>query len=185
MPRQINAKLKSFVGHMLEPFALVAIISLFILAGITIFNLSPITKTKSSGVLGVNTSTTVAVSMVGGTHNIVKEEEFSRISEFNYEYTASIKQRIKGEYSKPILQIVNNTSEKKDIYFSGSTLTSTSSDISLAINNQQYKLETKDGQTYSLLFSIDPSQSYTVYLILNNDQDVQFSEAFDLTVSVK
>ena len=69
-------KTKNLLPQIIEPFAIVALLCLFIVPTLTVINLSPITKeVQDKTVIGVNpVSSNTVVKLVGGTHAIFKNE---------------------------------------------------------------------------------------------------------------
>jgi hypothetical protein len=111
---------KKVFSQILEPFALGLLALFFILPVVTVMNLTPKTKQiKKIDVLGVTTQDELVLRLVGGQHEIFSGESLNKIDETEYAYSARIGKRGADSYSKPILEIQNNTEEKKVLSFWG------------------------------------------------------------------
>lgn len=183
-----NKKLqfKETLGKIIEPVALGILALLFIIPSITVLNLKPITKSikEFTDVLGVTSNQTVIVDLVGGTHEIVSAEKIYKDGDSGYIYEAVLTKRESDFYSKPILQLRNNSNEYKTVTFLGTTLNPTRSDIGLIINDQEYKLQRSNGQSELVEILLKPQATYDVYLTVESVVGVQFSEDFNLKIGV-
>lgn len=185
MVKERTQKVKNFFSVIVEPFALGLLALLFIIPTITVMNLSPITKKlEQLNVLGVNTASSVSVTLVGGKHEVFSEEDLVKASDTEYSYSVRLSKRAADSYSKPILEIENKTSEVQEISFLGQTKTSTQSNISLLIDQKPYKLEDDKGFTYPHSIFLAPTEKVVVFLSLESLTGIQFSENFDLQVKV-
>jgi len=177
---------KKTFSQILEPFALGLLALFFILPIVTVMNLTPITKQiKKIDVLGVTTQDELVLRLVGGQHEIFSGESLNKIDETEYAYSARIGKRGADSYSKPILEIQNNTEEKKVLSFWGQTLSNTRSKIYLQEKETPYLLQDNTGETYEQKISILPSEKVIIFLALENLSGVQFSELFDMTITVE
>ncbi|KKQ17832.1 MAG: hypothetical protein US29_C0005G0019 [candidate division WS6 bacterium GW2011_GWF1_36_8] len=184
MPNQKAQKFKNFVGHILEPFALGVLALLFIIPTITVMNLSPITKKlKDLNVLGVNSQSSVSVTLVGGKHDVFTEENLNK-NDNTYDYSTKLNKRAADSYSKPILEIKNNTEQVQTVSFYGQTLNQTQSNIRIIVDDKTYKIQDDRGQTYPQEVTVLPSSKVIVFLAIENLTGIQFSEEFDLQVKV-
>ena len=115
-------KKKNLLPQLLEPLAIVVLLALFIIPTLTVINLSPITQdNKQMDVLGVTSDDTgLQIKAVGGIHNIFKNENLEQRPFGEYKYTNTVSKR-KGKevYSKPILEIKNETSVERSVLFDG------------------------------------------------------------------
>ncbi len=185
MANERKQKVKNFFSVIVEPFALGVLALLFIIPTITVMNLSPITKKlEKLNVLGVNTASSVSVTLVGGKHEVFSEEDLVKVSDTEYNYSVRLSKRAADSYSKPILEIENKTAEVQEISFLGQTATSTQSNISLLVDDKTYKLEDDKGFTYPHSIFLAPSEKAVVFLSLESLTGIQFSENFDLQVKV-
>lgn len=187
MERAKKSKLKNTIGKILEPVALGLLALLFIIPTITVINLEPITgRLKDfTDVLGVTSGSGVIVDIVGGTHQIISSERIQRISDEEYKYEAILTKRDSDFYSKPILQIRNNSDEDKTITFSGFTINPTRSEIGLIIQDQAYRLQDSRGQTSNVEVLIRAGSMYDVYLTVESLIGVQFSEDFEMKITIR
>jgi hypothetical protein len=177
---------KKIFTQILEPFALGLLALFFILPIVTVMNLTPITRQiKKIDILGVTTQDKLIVRLVGGQHEIFTSENLNKIDETEYSYSARIGKRGADSYSKPILEIQNNTEEKKTLSFWGQTLSNTRSKIYLQEKELPYLLQDNNGETYTQEISVLPSERVIIFLALENISGVQFSELFDMTIIVK
>jgi hypothetical protein len=188
MPTQSKkTKFKQFIGKILEPVALGLLALLFIIPSITVVNLEPITKNfkKFTDVLGVTTNSEVIVDLVGGTHEILSGEKIYQKEDESHIYQAVLTKRGSDFYSKPILKIENRTDENKNITFMGTTLNPTRSDIGLIINDQAYRLQKSSGESETVEILLRPQSEYLIYLTVESIVGVQFSEEFEMQITVK
>lgn len=177
---------KMVFSQILEPFALGLLALFFILPVVTVMNLTPITKQiKKIDVLGVTTQDELVLRLVGGQHEIFSGESLNKIDETEYAYSARIGKRGADSYSKPILEIQNNTEEKKVLTFWGQTLSNTRSKIYLQEKETPYLLQDNTGETYDQKISVLPSEKVIIFLALENLSGIQFSELFDMTITVE
>ncbi len=182
-----RSKLKEFTSKILEPIALGLLALLFIIPSITVINLEPITKNlkEFTDVLGVTTANQVIIDLVGGTHEIVSTERIYKDGENGYTYEAMLTKRESDFYSKPILQIRNNTQEDKVLSFLGTTLNPTRSDIGLIVNSQEYKLQSSQGISETVEILLKPQSTYDVFLTVESVVGIQFSEEFDMSITIR
>jgi len=177
---------KKIFSQILEPFALGLLALFFILPIVTVMNLTPITKQiKKIDVLGVTTQDELVIRLVGGQHEIFSGESLAKIDETEYSYSARIGKRGADSYSKPILEIQNNTEEKKILSFWGQTLTNTRSKIYLQEKETPYLLQDNTGETYEQKITVLPTEKIIIFLALENISGVQFSELFDMTITIE
>jgi hypothetical protein len=182
-----KSKFNTVLGKVLEPISLGLLALLFIIPSITVINLEPITKNlkKFTDVLGVSTSSELIVDLVGGTHEILSGEKVYKTENGEYIYEAVLTKRESDFYSKPILKLENRTEEDKIVTFLGTSINPTRSDIGLIINDQSYKLQKASGESKTVEVLIRPQNEYIVYLTVESIVGVQFSENFEITISVQ
>ena len=186
MPK--NEKLHNFKNtavKILEPFAIGLLALLFIIPTLTVINLSPITKKlQELNVLGVNTQDEVSFTLIEGTHDIFKNETLSRIEEGNYTYSCDLNKRTADNYSKPILEIANNSTDIKEIQLYGQTLVPTNSNLFLIINEKSYKIQNEKGFTSPLKIEVFPGEKQIVFLSIESLSGIQFNEKFNMDIKV-
>jgi len=181
-----KSKFKEVFGKVLEPIALGLLALLFIIPTITVVNLEPITKNfkKFTNVLGVTKNSEVIVDLIGGTHEVLNAEKIYRDEDGNYQYSAILTKRGSDFYSKPILKVQNRTEEEKTLTFLGSTTTPTQSDIGLIINDQTYKLQKSSGESETVEVLLRPNKEFLVYLTVESLVGIQFSEEFEMSITI-
>jgi hypothetical protein len=133
-------------------------------------------------VLGVNTEDEISITLIEGTHDIFTNENLQRIDENKSIYSAKLNKRTADNYSKPILEITNNSTDIKDVTFYGQTETPTNSNIFLIINQKSYKIQNERGFTSPLKFEIFPGEKQTVFLSIESLTGVQFNENFEMEI---
>lgn len=182
-----DRKIKSFFVKSLEPVALVLLLLLIILPVLTVLNLTPITRDlKKSNVLGLNTdSIGHSVKLVQGQHEIITSEKLNQLENKSFEYIASIGRRNKDTYSKPILKIKNESKGTKTFFLEGHTQVNTKSNISIITNEQSYLLQDDKGQIMIQELVLPPSEEKILFLSIKNENRVQFSEEFRLSIREK
>jgi hypothetical protein len=187
MPSQKAQKFKKVLSLVVEPIALGVLALLFIIPTITVMNLSPITKKlQELNVLGVNTQSAVSVTLVGGKHDVITEENLNKITDTSYEYSTKLAGNGTSSYSKPIIEIKNNTDKVQKVSFYGQTLNSIKSNIYLKLDddNTNKKLQDDKGQTYTQEITINPSSKVVVFLSVESLANVNFSEEFNMQIKV-
>ena len=187
MPSKLKSpQFKRVVGQILEPFALGLLALLFIIPTLTVFNLSPITKTlERLNVLGVSSNDDVSFTLVEGKHEIIRSEYLAKNEDGDYTYSTTLNKRASDTYSKPIVEIKNNTELQQTIVLYGQTKTPTRSNISVIINDHPYKLQSDSNATYPQEITMDPNTTIIMFLNVENLAGVQFSEEFEMHLKVK
>jgi hypothetical protein len=179
-------EVKKVFTQILEPFALGLLALFFILPIITVMNLTPVTKQlKKIDVLGITTQDDVIVRLVEGKHEIFSSESLTKIEEFEYSYSTRIAKRAADSYSKPILEIENRTENRKTVMFWGQTLSNTRSAIYIKAKEKTYTLQEHNGNTREQEIYVLPGEKLVVFLGLENLSGVQFSEIFDMTITIE
>jgi len=187
MPNQNAQKFKNILSLIVEPIALGVLALLFIIPTITVMNLSPITKKlQELNVLGTNTQSSLSVALIEGKHPILTEENLNKVSDTSYEYSTQIAGRNADSYSKPIIEIKNNTAVVQKISFYGQTTTQTQSNIYLRTDSDETAKRIQDdkGQTYTQEITVNPSSKVVVFLSIENLSSVNFSTEFDMQLKV-
>jgi len=184
MPNK-KENIKKIFGQILEPFALGVLALLFIIPVITVMNLTPLTQQlKKLDVLGVTTEDSVKLTLVEGKHEIFTSETLNKIDEDNYTYSVILNKRASDNYSKPIIEIENKSSEEKLLTFFGQTVTNTRSNISLILNEKSYRIQNSKGETYKPEIVIAPEQKIILFLSIENLSGIQFSEEYDMDINI-
>lgn len=178
-------KTKKIFTQILEPFALGVLTLLFILPVITVINLTPLTKQlKKLDVLGVTAQDQVAVTLVEGKHEIFTSESLNKLEDLDFTYSVTLNKRASDTYSKPILEIENKSDQNKTLSFFGQTLSNTRSNIFLKVDTKSYRIQDSRGETYTQEITVLPNEKIIVFLAIENLSGVQFSEIFDMDISV-
>lgn len=187
MPSKLKSpQFKRVVGQILEPFALGLLALLFIIPTLTVFNLSPITKTlERLNVLGVSSNEDVSFTLVEGKHDIIRSEYLVKNEDGDYTYSTTLNKRASDSYSKPIIELKNNTQAQQTVVLYGQTKSPTRSNISVIINDQPYKLQNDSNNTYPQEIIINPQTTAVMFLSIENLSGVQFSEEFEMHLTVK
>lgn len=181
----LKRELKRFrlkVERLFEPFGLIALAILLTLPVLTVLNLDTHVDTKNTNVLGVQSEPGIGVALVGGIHNIFEDESIEFITEDVFKYVTILRQRDKGVYSKPVLQVTNNSSKDTTITVSGGTGISTDSDIYVILNNQKYLLQNSIGRSYEVQFELEGSAKGIIYVLVDSKSKVLFDEGFEIRV---
>lgn len=184
MNKRVIKRLIARYGRLFEPLAVFAILTLFILPIVTVLNLSPKTRSlisrPNSSVLGVADVNGVIISKVGGNHKIVQNEKFISLNQSSFTYTATIKSREDGNYSKPILKVESGLDEEKEISFILKGYEG-SSEIGLLYNDTNYILKSSDGTHYTHIMKAEKGIQY-IYLNINTSSDVNFDQDLEIQV---
>ena len=88
-------------------------------------------------------------------------------------------------FLEPILRLENRTDEDREVAFLGTTLSPTRSDIGLVINDQAYKLQRPSGESESVTVLLRAQSKYDVYLTVESVVGIQFSEDFEIKITVE
>lgn len=182
--RELKRFLQKY-GRLLEPITLLLLLGLFIVPILAVLNLSPITILKQgSGVLGVEDSKEVVVATIGGKHEIIKNEFVINRNDGWYRMSVQVDNHPEGNYSKPVLKIMNNTDTKKEISFKGSLSGSINSDIGVLFDKTNYVLLTKTDDFYTHSLELNSGEEKTIYLSVKSETNVLFDEVFELDIEV-
>jgi len=185
MPNANAQKFKKVLTLVIEPLALGVLALLFIIPTITVMNLSPITKKlQELNVLGANTQSSVSVTIVGGKHEVFSEENLNKDTDTTYNYSTKLNKRAADSYSKPILEIKNNTDTAQKVSFYGQTLNQTQSNIRIIADENAYIIQDDRGQTFPQEITVNPSSKIIIFLSIENLTGIQFSEEFDMQIKV-
>jgi len=187
MPNKIaQEKFKKVFNHILEPIILGILALLFIIPAITVFNLSPITKTlEKLNVLGVKSQDAIQLELVEGRHAIVRNEFLSKKDDGSYLYSTTLTKRTSDTYSKPIIKIINETGAIQTLIIYGQTESPTKTNISIIANNISYKLQDDKNLTYPQEIQIEPGLETVLFISLENFSGIQFSEEFEMNIKIK
>ncbi len=181
LKREIK-RFKNRFSSLSDPLGIVALILLFLLPTLAVLNLSPQYKSREDNVLGVIDGEDVGLVMVGGVHDIIKEEYMDFKNEKLVEYSSKIIKAKSSRYSKPIIQITNPKSEKSDIRVSALTQLASSQKISVVLDGFEYILQDTDGTSTPQTISLSPSSKSDIYLVVTNTQDILFNNSVYLTL---
>lgn len=177
-----NPKIKRLLTLIVEPIALGLLALLFIIPSLTVINLQPITKKlQDMNVLGVSNRSGLEINIVGGTHQIFKDEDIDQLENI-YTYTTKLLKREADNYSKPILEIVNNKEDSVSLEIYGGTETPTGSSIALIVNDQLYKLQDQRGDTVTQKITLAPNEKQILFLSVESFSNVQFEASFTLNI---
>lgn len=179
--REIKRLRKRF-SKFAEPLGILALALMFVLPGLVVLNLTPKTTAKDKPVLGAEDKVGIGAVLVGGVHDIVKEERFSFPTETQYSYEATLIKRSAGLYSKPILQLVNYNSESASVSVSGSTQLPTGSEVAVIVNDQRYLIQDLNGVPSTQEIVLPGSSENIMYLQLDTKEDVGFNDQISLKI---
>lgn len=172
-------------GKFVEPFAILALIMLFILPVASVLNLS--IDFKQNGrvkqeVLGVTSDSKVVLEKVGGIHPIIHNEKLLQSTENLYEYSANINKRPEGSYDKPVMVISNNTIFDQKVTFTLNQGVSSDTLIGLSYNNTNYFLSTPQGETYPHILKLSQGESIRLSILIRNPNNVLFEDSISIGV---
>ncbi len=181
-------RVKNNVEKFMDPVAIVIMMLILLLPTLAVVNLSPLSKADTRtnrNVLGESDGESMGFVMVGGIHDYVKEELLDFPSQDNFRYQATLIKHNKGRYSKPIVQIVNNNSEEKEVLVSALLSKASKTTISFIINDKEYILVSSQGEPFTTTIKI-PSKSENIgYLKFVSDSDTMFNNSVELTFTSK
>lgn len=171
-------------GHLFDPFIIVGILLMLILPTLAVLNLSPnyTNNRLKTDVLGVDSDGKVSAVLIGGTHNIITNEGIDFPSENRFKYSSTITNRDKGIYSKPILQLINNSSEEKTLSVSFFSNMNMYSDVSIKYENNMISLVNSNGAISNPHLVIPSNKTYTVYLEIVNDSKILFPQDIEIQI---
>lgn len=179
---------KNLLPQLLEPIAIVVLLALFIIPTLTVINLSPITQeNKHKDVLGVSSDdTALIISKVGGEHNIFKNEELEKNEFGEYTYISTITKRDGRKiYSKPILEVKNDTGMKRSVLLYGYINNSRNTNLSIMVGKERYVLNDSNNQSYTREITVEPGEKKVLYLEIKNEERVYFNQEFVLDITFK
>ncbi len=182
LKREIK-RFKNKVEVFLEPFGLVALALLFVLPTLAVLNMSPVAKNqKVINVLGAEDGKGVSTVLVGGVHEIVKQEFLSFPTELQTKYNAQLIKRPAGVYSKPILQLVNQSSEYSEVAVNATTEFSKGVEVALIVDDKKYIIQNVSGEPLMQRIVLEPAKESIVYLQLTSDSDVKFNDNIEIVL---
>lgn len=179
---------KNLLPQLLEPIAIVVLLALFIIPTLTIINLSPITQeSKNRDVLGVSSDqTTLTINKVGGQHNIFKNEKLERNEFGEYTYSSTVTKRDgRKVFSKPILEVKNDTGMKRSVLLYGYINNSRNANLSIKVGKERYVLNDSNNQSYTREITVEPGEKKVLYLEIKNEERVYFNQEFVLDITFK
>lgn len=179
---------KNLLPQLLEPIAIVILLALFIIPTLTIINLSPITQeNKHRDVLGVSSDqTALTISKVGGQHNIFKNEVLDKNEFGEYTYNTTVTKREgRKVYSKPILEIKNDTGMKRSLLLYGYINNSRNANLAIMVGKDRYVLNDSNNQAYTREISVESGEKKVLYLEVKNEERVYFDQEFVLDITFK
>lgn len=165
----------------LEPFAIIALVALFVLPALTVLNLTPMVSPVNDNVLGATDREGVGVALVGGIHTTIDNESMEA-GDSDITYTAKLRARDQGIYSKPILELTNFNNERTDMQVSAYLPNVSDTDIKVVFNNEEYRLIHIDGRRYTQTIPMDKDDKGILYLSLDTKQDIRFAEELEVVV---
>jgi hypothetical protein len=180
-------RVKNKITPLLEPFAIVALLSLFILPALVLVNLTPVTSTQNNtkNVLGLDDKPgNTGVLMVGGTHSIITNEKFEAKDNGISVYATTLKARGMGTYSKPIIQIDNPSGHEVTVEFVSYSSSSLYSDVVLKYDNNLVSLATSQGASAVGKVVVGANKTVNVYLEVANALPISFDQNLQIEVKV-
>lgn len=165
----------------LEPFAILALVALFVLPALTVLNLTPKVSPVNDNVLGVADRDGVGVALVGGIHTVIDNESIETGAN-KATYTAKLRAREKGIYSKPILELTNFNNERTEVEVSAYLQNVSDTDIKVVYNDIEYRLIHIDGRRYTQTIPMNKDNKGILYLSLDTKQNIRFAEDLEVTV---
>jgi hypothetical protein len=184
MNRELK-RLKNRLGRFADPLGILALTLLFVLPSLALINLTPQTTSKEKTVLGVEDKTGIGAVLVGGVHDIVKQEVLSYPTELQFSYSAQLLKRSEGKYSKPIVQLINYSSKPSTVTVSGSTQLPTGTEVSLIVNDSGYIVQRADGDTFTYDVTLPERSKKILYLQLDTTENVSFNDEISLSIVAK
>jgi hypothetical protein len=177
-------KRREIFGKIFEPIGIGLLALLFIIPTITVMNLTPITKKlEELNVLGVSTNSDLDITLVEGNHDSFISEDLYKDEDVTT-YVTKLSKLSSDSYSKPILEVVNNSTDIKTIEYYGQTLTNTNSNIYLIWNEQSFLLQDDRGFTYPQDIDVYPGETQVLFLSIESLTGVEFSEDFEMEMKV-
>lgn len=172
-------RLNKKIGKYLDPLALFLLFAVFILPALTVLNLSPQSKSNFN-VLGTTSKEEISLVLVGGVHDIFKEERILFPNDKYTKYESTIIKHEKGEYSKPILQIKNTFSDNVNIYVSGGTQNPINAELSLIYEGNEYLLQDRAGNMKEVELNVKENSKNIIYLKLVSPISLKFNEKVEI-----
>ncbi len=176
------------INFILGPIGMLAILAIFVVPMLVAINLTAKTRNLYQ-VLGTQDNRTVVLDLVGGKHRIITEEEFD-----DNKYKTVLKAREAGQYSKPILEIENNSSGEAIIEFYGRV--NDSSPITLGLISER-EVDSKSEEVVKFILADDNGSEYAneiklargekriLYLDFKSDFDVSYSQEVVINFNIE
>lgn len=179
---------KNKFAHLLDPFVIMAIVVVFLIPVITVFNLTPQSRpqTNDKQVLGVTSSDEITVEA----NKIISDGISIETVEPNGEdaYVVRLRQLAHkpGKYSNELVTISNPTDKTKriDIYgiFNG---VAEGTKIAVQLENTKYIVLAPDGSLYPPSIYVASGQTMTLGIAIENTTNVNFDTNFALGLKVR
>lgn len=172
-------RLNNKIGKYLDPLALFLLFAVFILPALAVLNLSPQSKSNLN-VLGTTSKEEVSFVLVGGVHDIFKEERIQFPNDKYTKYESTIIKHYEGEYSKPILQVKNTFGNDIKVTVSGGTQNPINAELSLIYDGNEYLLQNQAGDIKDIELNIKESSKSIIYLKLVSPISLKFNEKVEI-----
>ncbi|MBN2100949.1 hypothetical protein JW710_03585 [Candidatus Dojkabacteria bacterium] len=174
-------------GKFLDPFVIFGIVSLFIIPVLVVLNLKPTyNDSPQNNVLGVSENTTVEIVPNTDKADGILIENVEQPDEENYIIIYDISPQTEGTFKNLSFTISNPSSKEHKIQVSPTFVdTPESSVISLMVDNVKFILHDSNGKTYPPTIYVEPGDEIPVYLVIENQEKVNFETNFSLEAIIE
>lgn len=188
MTNILDLKNKKSLGKLLDPFALLGIISLFLVAILTVLNLSPVYKPQypTKNVLGITETNTVQLEPNYLKKNGITLTKMTQNNDSSYTLYISMDIQTKGNYKNKLFLAQNGTESEKSLKISlGEGNIPTNTKIAVSIDNTDFILLDEDNKSYPSSIYIQPDESIAPSIKIETEADTNYLMEFNIEVSVE
>jgi len=177
-------------GRFLDPIAVFALIILVITPIFAVINLS--TKTIPSiyevdqsdrNVLGTKSTNTFGLELTSGSHAVIQTTLLDKIDTNTYNYKVNILAHKLGTYSRPVLNVYNNSNYPISINISPSGITGPSL-INTILDSSRKRIYTKSTGFKIATYTIQPNEQKSLYLEVFSRENINFKEELSLDIYI-
>lgn len=167
-----------------QPILFFLFISIVVVSSLAFVNLTPKYGAINTNVLGVEDKKEVSAVLVGGTHNYLNNESLIFTNNDYFEYSFNINNREAGEYSKPVLELVNKSSTDMRVKINSYSDQLLNNDIILHYKDNYLVLINTVGAISSPSITIPAESKEIVYLSINNALPIRYNQNVTITFNV-
>jgi len=168
----------------IQPILFFFLISIIVLSSLAFVNLTPKYSSINNNVLGVEDKKEIGAVLVGGTHNYINNESLTFTDKNNFEYSFTINNREAGEYSKPVIELVNKSSSDLKLRIDSYTQELLNSDINMYYKDKYLVLINSVGAISSPTVVVPAGSKDIAYISISNTNPIRYNQVITISFSV-